>query len=175
MRIDKVETKVYPFSELTDEAKQTALEKLYDINVDYDWWEFTYEDAANVGIKITEFDIDRGSFCHGDFTLDAEDVAKKIIEEHGIACETHSTAANFINDVATGKAIHESDENYDPDYMEWDETSEYEELVAEFERSILEDYRIILQHEFEYLTGEEAILETIEANEYEFTEDGKLY
>ena len=175
MRIDKVQTKVYPFSELTDEAKQTALEKLYDINVDYDWWEFTYEDAANVGIKITEFDIDRGSFCHGDFTLDAEDVAKKIIEEHGKSCETWNTANEFIAVFEQGKQDHESAEDYDSDYELFIESAYYQEIVVEFRRFILEDYRIILQHEFEYLTGEEAILETIEANEYEFTEDGKRY
>ena len=46
---------------------------------------------------------------------------------------------------------------------------------AEFRRSILEDYRIILQTEFEYLTSEEAIVEIIEANEYEFTADGHIY
>jgi predicted transcriptional regulator len=32
----------------------------------------------------------------------------------------------------------------------------------------------MLQKEYEYLTSEEAIIETIEANEYEFTEKGEM-
>jgi len=31
-----------------------------------------------------------------------------------------------------------------------------------------------LSNEFDYLTSEDAIIETIEANDYYFTEDGKL-
>ena len=58
------------------------------------------------------------------------------------------------------------------------ESSESEDkmidLENEFLQSLLEDYSIMLQNESEYLQSAEAIRETIEANEYEFTEDGKL-
>jgi len=159
MRIDIKKTEVYPFAELTDDAKQTALEQLADINVDYEWWECIYEDAANVGIKIIEFDLGRGSYCKGDFTLDAEEIATKIKMDHGANCKTCKTACAFLGDIL----------NIEED------TIEYEEIKAEFRRSILEDYRIMLEKHYEYLCGEEAIIETIEANEYEFTADGKLY
>ena len=43
---------------------------------------------------------------------------------------------------------------------------------------ILDDFahwaRILLRDEYEWLTSDEAVQEAIEANEYEFTEDGKL-
>lgn len=173
MRIDIRETKVYPFDELSDEAKQKALKELCDINVYYNWWESIYADAANVGIKITAFDIDRNSYCKGDFCEDAEDVAKKIMAEHGKDCETYKTATTFLAAVKAGKkAFENSAERGD---LEYNETSDYENLVEEFEEFILEDYRIMLQKEYESLISEEAILETIKANEYEFTEDGKLY
>jgi len=32
-----------------------------------------------------------------------------------------------------------------------------------------------LQHEHDYLTSEEAIIETIEANDYDFTANGDIY
>ena len=48
-----IRTKVYLFSELSDQAKQKVIEDNYDINVDYEWWESAYEDAANIGLKIT--------------------------------------------------------------------------------------------------------------------------
>jgi hypothetical protein len=175
MRIDIKKTEVYPFDELTDDAKQTALEQLADINVDFEWWEFTYEDAANVGIKITGFDLDRGSYCEGDFILDAEEVANKIIAEHGESCETYKTAKDFLDAAKVIKEKFESDVNYDPEYKEYNESDDYEDAVEEFKQFILEDYRIILQHDYEYLTGEEAIVRTIEANDYEFTADGKIY
>ena len=37
-----IETVVYDFDELSDEAKQKAINNLSDINVDYGWWEFQY-------------------------------------------------------------------------------------------------------------------------------------
>ena len=78
-----IRTKVYKFSELSDKAKQKAIEKFYDINVDYDWWESVYEDAKNIGLKITGFDIDRASYCNGDFILSACEVAQNISNKHG--------------------------------------------------------------------------------------------
>jgi hypothetical protein len=33
----------------------------------------------------------------------------------------------------------------------------------------------MLRQEYEYLTSEGAIIETIEANEYEFTEEGRMF
>ena len=175
MREDTVTTKVYSFAELSESAKENAIKNLSDINVDYEWWEFAYEDAANVGIKITGFDLGRESYCSGDFTLDAEAIANNIIAEHGESCETYKTAKDFLDAVKVIKEKFESDVNYDPEYMEYNESDDYEDAVEEFRQFIFEDYRIMLQHEYEYMTSEEAIIETIETNEYEFTEDGKLY
>ena len=174
MRIDTVETKVYPFDELSDEAKQAAIENLYDINVDYAWYEPTYDDAEVIGLVITEFDANH---CDGQWTEDAEDVAKLIIENHGEDCETRKDAEEFIVQVGRAQAIFEAMRvpPYDSSYHEFDESDEYEELCEEFLAAICEDYSIILQKAYEYLSTEEAIIETIKANEYEFTEAGKLY
>ncbi len=48
------------------------------------------------------------------------------------------------------------------------------ELEAAFLKSILEDYSTILQNECEYLMSDEAVTETIQANQYTFTESGKM-
>ena len=50
-----------------------------------------------------------------------------------------------------------------------------QDIEDDFLKSLCEDYRILLQHQYEYLTSEEVIIETIEANEYEFTQDGKRF
>ena len=176
MREDTVTTKVYSFAELSESAKENAIQELSDINTDYEWWDSEYEDAANVGIKITGFDLGRGSFCRGSID-DVEETANKIIAEHGESCETYKTAANYLKDrrilvekYSDGTKTDEVAEDNDYDFDQ-----ECDDLDDEFKKSILEDYRIMLQKQYEYLCSEEAIIETIEANEYEFTEDGKLY
>ena len=46
-------------------------------------------------------------------------------------------------------------------------------LDSNFLYALREDYRITLQKELEYMQSTEQIEETIRANEYEFTEEGK--
>jgi hypothetical protein len=71
-------------------------------------------------------------------------------------------------------------EEWQPAFNKYMETEGYEleqELIrmeSEFEESLIEDYSILLQKEYDYQTSEEAIIETIEANDYEFTEEGEL-
>jgi hypothetical protein len=162
------ETKVYKFDELTDKAKEKAMENLYDLNVDYGWWDYMYEDAANVGLKLTSFDLDRNRHAKGEFTLSAAEVAANIIRDHGEQCETYKTAQAFLDEI---NSLTMPDDDSD-EFSEWE--NKMLELEDEFLKSLLEDYSIMLQKEYEYQTSEEAIIETIRANEYEFTEDGKL-
>lgn len=165
-----IRTKVYKFKELSEDAKEKAIDKLYDINVNYDWWESTYDDAENIGLKINSFDLGRGSYCNGESQLSAHEVAANIIRDHGETCETYKTAQNFLDSVNAVPAT---------EGEEYGEGREYEEKMMELEdeflKSLCEDYRIILQQEYEYLMSKEAIIETIEANEYDFTKDGKLF
>jgi len=168
-----IRTKVYKFKELNETAKQKAIEKLIDINVEYNWWQFVYEDAEQIGLKITGFDIDRGNYCNGDFTLSANEVAQNIINNHGEQCKTYKTAVEFMEEWQPVFAdyMDETNENYESKESE----DKLMELEEDFKKSLCEDYRIILSNEYEYLTSEEAIIETIEINEYEFTADGKLF
>lgn len=183
MREDTKITKVYRFEELSDEAQQKALEKLCDVNIDYEWWESVFEDAKTIGVVIKEFSLDRGSYCRGQFIESELDVAEAILKEHGKDCETYRDAYEFIwamaesedadyeeyrREVEPGDDFVWGAEDFDPDAACPDE-------LEEFQRTIFEDYRIILQKEYDYLTSEDTIRETINANEYEFTEDGQIY
>ena len=176
MRIIKTETKVFSFNELAEDAQDRAIEGLYNVNVDFDWWDSVYEDAATIGLIIEEFDIDRGSYCRGKWSEDAEDVANLICANHGKDCETYKDALQYACDrtalvekYSDGKHIDRVIEDYESDFDD-----ECNELDDEFLRTICEDYRIMLQEEYEYLTSRKAIIETIEANSYDFTEDGEL-
>jgi hypothetical protein len=163
---------LYQFSELTEQAQEKAINKLYDINVDYQWYDFTEDDAHQIGLNIKEFDIERRSFVKGEFTLSASEVAQNIFNNHGEECETYKTAQNFMNH---WQPIFNNymDENH-KDYESGESESKMIDLEDEFLQSLCEDYRIILTKEYEYLTSKEAIIETIEANEYDFDEEGNL-
>lgn len=150
-----IEIKVFTFDELSDEAKERARAWYREGALSYDWWETTYEDAERVGLKLTSFSLDRNRHAKGRFIMSARDCANSIVENHGETCETHKSAQSFLNAaLATPRA-------------------EFEDLENEFLKSILEDYSIILQKEYEYLLSDEQVDESIKANDYTFTESGK--
>lgn len=163
---------VYTFDELSETAKEKAIEKCHSINVDFEWWENVYEDAENIGLKISGFDIGWGGYVKGNFLLSACEVSQSILNNHGETTETYKTAEDFLGtwQPVFDDYMDESSENY--------ESREYEDkmldIEAEFLRSLCEDYRIMLQREYEYLTSAEAIVETFKANEYEFDEEGNI-
>lgn len=165
--------KVYKFDELTEKQKEKVLERYADINVDYDWWDFIYEDAANIGLEITAFDIDRGQSCEGKFLASGEESAHKIEKDHGEKSETYKTATDYLErrDACVNNAERDADGELVNEYA-LDEA--LDKLDAEFLHDLLEDYRMLLQEEYEYKTSREAIIETIKANDYDFTEDGKI-
>ncbi len=170
------EYKIYKYDELIEEQKQKVLEIHVYINVEHDWWDSMYEDAKTVLLKIDSFDLDRNRHCIGNFIENAEDTAKKIITEHGESCETWGTATNYLAERA--ELVKKYSDGVSVDIVSEDNEYGYdkdqEEIDAEFLRSILEDYSVMLQKEYEYRTSEEAIIETLKANDYDFTEDGKI-
>lgn len=162
--------KAFKYDELSEKAKDKARTALWDINVDYEWWDSVYEDAKQIGIQITGFDIGRGQECTGKMLEDCFTVAENIIREHGEHCETYKTAKQYIEEhekIMRNYANEECDNG-----LSYEGDQAIDDLDAEFTKSILEDYRIILQEEYEYLTSEEAIEEAIMVNHYDFTEDG---
>lgn len=157
-----IQVNLYSFDELDEKAKEKVLSDLYDINVDYEWWDFTYEDAANIGLKLTGFDIGRGNYCNGNLTMSIFDSIKKVLSEHGETCETYRTALDYQEELNN---LDETDENYE---------DELERIEEAYLKDMLENYRIILSDEYDHLTSKEAIIETIDANSYTFEANGKM-
>lgn len=154
---------LYSFDELSESSQQKAIENLWDLNVGYEWWESTYEDAKQVGIIIQGFDersIDVKVY-------DTEQTAHYIIANHGENCETYKTAKTYLKsrDEVINSAVKDEDGEYT---NEWALDNDLDELGEDFTQSIGEDYRIILNKEYEWLTSREQIIESIKANEYDF-------
>jgi hypothetical protein len=166
---------LFAINELTDEVKSKVLDKFRDINVNDDWWDSIYDDAKEIGLKITSFNIDRNRHAEGKFLLAANEVAQNILNNHGENCETYKTASSFM-------------EYWQPvfnDYIHMDESSkkheseeaeeELQEMEDSFLDSLLEDYSIMLQKQYEFLMEDEAVEETLTINEYQFLENGKRF
>jgi hypothetical protein len=156
------ETKVYQFDELDDQAKDKAREWYRGAGLDYEWWDTTYEDAETVGLKITSFDLQ--GLAEGEFKGTPLETIEKIKANHGETCETYKTALRYEKPLRD--ALAHFDESLDAE-------NEYENTAHEFKYDLLEDYRILLEQELEYLYSDESVDENIRANEYEFTVDGK--
>ena len=150
---------LYEFDELSDQAKQRAIADNCGINVDYwEWYHSVYDDAERIGLKITGFSFYRNPYCKGKAIDDVLTMAHKIKTEHGFDTPTYELADEFIKEYAA------LDEDID--------AGELRDFENEFLKSILEEYSILLQREYKWLMSEEAIVDSLRANEYEFLEDG---
>jgi hypothetical protein len=166
---------VYKFEELSDKAKEKAIDNLRDINVDYKWWDSIYEDAANIGLRITSFDLAPLRYATGEFmTLgQGEQCAGLIMKEHGEMCDTYKLAAAYIAELEKVNAKYPN--HGDADHEDYEAHHEETGLLEDkFLSDLLEDYSLTLQKEYEYLQEDSAVIETILANAYDFTEDGKI-
>lgn len=168
--------KLYSFDELDQDQQQKAIENLYDINVDHDWWHWTYDDAEEIGLKIESFDLDRNRHATGYLKNSLSECCELILKNHGKDCETAKTAEDFL--IQWGELVAKHSDGINTNEVHEDNEHEFDqeadELEKEFLMSLLEDYSIILQNESEYLMSDEAIIETIKANEYYFDEDGNI-
>ena len=106
---------------------------------------------------------------------------EKIIKFHGENCETYKIAERYIEeyDSIQDKMDNlecykndDSDEEHLNKLMQLD--ADLEDLNEEYQKEFSEEVLSMLRFEFEHMTSDEYIIEMFEANEYEFTEEGKL-
>jgi len=176
MRTETTTRTLYTFDELSEVAQQRAVEKLSDINVEYDWWDGIYSDAKNIGLEITSFDLDRNKYAKGEILSSHTETANLIITDHGEMCETYKLAHAFLSE--RNALVVKYSDGIDLERVTEDKEQAFDDecndLENEFKNNLLEEYASILQRECDYLQSREAIVETIEANEYEFDENGNL-
>lgn len=207
---------VYSFDELSEKAKQKALENLYDINVDHDWCDFIYDDfksiCATIGVDADKKEMFFSGFSHqgsgscfyadidlfkliegiknkeflnyapnlekdNRFNVSPCDVDKRVLNLIGegiIDCScsfvgrerSYSVKVDYTFDWQDNKCV-----NYENIMRQSLKLEEWIEDIASELNSLLYS---LLEKEYEYLTSEEAIIETIKSNEYEFDESGNL-
>jgi len=201
MRI--VETKVYHVNELSDEAKENAISNLCDINVDHDWWDYdglldlTEKEMKSRRIKYMHpsamknvpgyypsytglfkydeiyFDIDRNWHLHfKNLVVQDDDTFRKFLRiPKRLWANTYYSFYNIKERYAT-TSIEFEEQNNELEFT--DKQQEILDRAKEIFDDKVQEALVNLRESYEYLTGDEAIMETIEANEYEFTADGLM-
>jgi hypothetical protein len=170
----KIEVMLYEFRELNDAAKNRAIERFREINVDYEWWSCSYDGMAECGIVIREFDTYRGTIESN--IDDKYETAKTVISDWSETTVLHVLSEQFLLDrdalvskYGEGNPIdgYAVKEEYLNEY-----DSDLDDLESEYHHDLNEAMLQWLREEYEYLTSDEAVIESIEINNYEFTEDG---
>ena len=179
----EITVKAYKFDELSEAAKKRALNAFRDINVEYDWWDGAYDTICTAG-NLLGLDIDRihfDAYLYCIFNANYEYVrgaAKAVKAEFPQDTELHDVARK-LQDLqkrhfySLSCAVREARSMNRYECFRFGEDYECKDLG-----DIIDDFahwaRVLLRDEYKYLTSDEAIQEAIEANEYEFTEEGKL-
>jgi hypothetical protein len=181
--------KVYKYDELTEQAKDRALEKLADINTDHDWWDYdglldvNQKKWIKYGLKDCLFTYDSIYFgLYQDRHLEFKNL--RVTDDNvfrqalGISSELWKRISYYFT---TEKAcFREDNTTLEFELEDWeDELTPEENVVLQDAIDTFKDWRQTaeyqLQKNYEYLTSREAIEETIRCNEYDFTEDGKMF
>lgn len=164
----KVEIELYKFEELPTDIQAEVLAKQWSINVEWDWWDTTYEVINDNGMTCKGFNLDRGQSISLYLNNSCYEIATDFLQFG--ECDEKTAAIEFIDkmDEITG-LIGDNEEGLE----------EYEEkamvLEGEFQHQLENFCFKWLQDEYTYRMSDEAIKETILANEYEFTKDGVIY
>jgi len=151
-----IEIKAYEFSELNKKAKDKILCDFIDINTNYDWWDIVYDEFNYLGLKVNSFDIYRQTIDI-EFKNDIKDFCNNVINNW------HDT--DLVN-ICDDYLANENNTNKELDSKSTINESYYKRLIAD-------EVLTTLANEYYYQTSNEAIIETIEANDYLFTENGK--
>ena len=161
-----IEINVYKLKQLDKQTKEKVIENYRYINVeDTFWYDFIKEDFIRLGLEIRSFDLDRGSFAEIHIE-DFEETSKSIIKEFGDSVAIKQTAKNYLDKYNKIQANFKEDEDIE---------RELEILDEEYQREFEVDILSYLRAEYESDISDEAVIDTIEANDYDFTTDGKIY
>lgn len=183
------------------DIKQKALEKHYNINTDYNWYEGVYE-AKTEELKEFGFDVEKIMFCgfasqgdgamfEGQFYLTCSsniDLIKSYIKNDRITKLIKNGLITIKVDFHhSGHYYHHKSYKYSFDiehdgskYSIEDYPNIYstlnnleDEITSNYETKCKEIYKS-LEKSYDYLTSEKVIIETFQANEYEFDEFGNI-
>lgn len=194
------ETKVYKFDELSDEIKETAIEKYRESYIEYFWADdgvaTLKEFCKQFDIELKDYSLDCGgcgqssvSFNADTYSMIADEIigmkAFKYLQNNywhilhkpqfrgTIKNNTAYYSGIFWDDCCVLTGYYIDDIILQPIYdflKRPDETTALKDLYDDCFNAFI----LAWDKDVKYQYSDESIIETIEANEYEFTVDGEL-
>lgn len=147
-----IEVKLFEFSELSERAKENAINQVRESRWEYDW-------SGEVLLGLENFLNEIGAYIT-DYSIDWQYPSRSYVK-------VDSSNVNFDFEF-------ESDDysltGYFTDYplvKTWNKTKDIDDSIYAWLIDCSKDY--------EYQISDEGIAEFIECNEYEFTEQGNIY
>ena len=182
------EYKTYNFNELTEIAKEKALNHFRESNVDYEWWDFLFEnfkeelEEKGISFKNCYFEFYRSRFLY--FTdIDINDLNKFI---KALPLKLNRVVLNSLLDGEISLFIRESRNEYN--YFDLEDNTDNKitenkrikkhidlDKLNEWFKDYSNNCLKRLYDEYCYLSSDEYITEEIELNEYKFLENGELF
>jgi len=203
MRTKIIEQEIYSLDDVknNDELLKKVLEKNHEINVYYDWWDCVYYDQKE---KIEEagFSINNiyfnGFWSQGDGamfeydriddkllnefvdTLDLSPMRKQWIINNVYVSSKGHHRGHYHHEKCCSHSIYwevgNGNLHWSTYFYQWLESfaDDFEEFVIDKYEDLCNDLYRALEKEYDYLTSEESILESLESNEYEFDINGNI-
>lgn len=201
MREDTVTTTVYKFNELSDDVKQKVIDNYREHNLDYEWWDFVYEDVKTIA-ALFGLDIDKiyfsgfanqgdGACFEGDYSYKkgslraVKEHAPLDTRLHGIVAQLQSIQKPaFYRLQATTKhsghyyhsgCMSVDVTNYTPD-GQWDcLTDEQNTDITDELRCFADWIYTKLEQEHDHLQSDETITDYLSESDTEYTINGSIY
>jgi len=189
-----IKTVVYSFDELSEDAKEKAIENVRNSNfLDYDWWDCTLEDWKEC-LGIIGFEVENIYFNVGYSQSDYASIEgtykykkqwQKALKQSGIGGKTLKALSEYGQRLQKAQSLvfysgycsvsshHRGGMCFDVE-AEKGRIDEFDTDVRDIVSDICHDIYCSLTDEYEYLTSDESIREMILCNEMEFTEEGSI-
>ena len=173
---------VYSFDELSEAAQERALNAFRCSNVEFNWWEDTFGTIRTagklLGLEIGDIHFDAYLYCIFDANYEyARGAAKAVRNEfpqdtklHDVARKLQDLQKRHFYSLSCAVTEGRTTNRYSCFRFGEDYECDLGDIIDDFARWA----QILLRDEYEWLTSDEEVKETIEANGYEFTEEGKL-
>lgn len=189
MRTIKLEYNVLKFNELNEDQKNKVISKLHDINLDHDFLSDTIEQFKNdletlgfknIKIEYSGFNSQGDGACFtGIYSIPTNEETKSrfkkftdncgIVEFVKLANELMTLDFMGIEDDLDALEIYKKDSLWR--YSNSNTVKCNTEILDEWAKRYMDMIYKKLESEWEYMSSKEAIIETIEANDYEFNEN----
>lgn len=179
---------LFKFSELSQEAQEKVLDKFRDINVNYDFWDYLEEDLR---AELKAIGVEYNKVY---FNFEANKSFNKYIYLNNPIITSQALFKNCLYNSDNEKIIEELKEQRQDFYFYIitensnrngrnsviivnDENTEEAEAEAYTEKlnSILNKFLKAVDEAYNYGLSDEAVKDTIEANDYEFLENGSQF